>query len=574
MKIKVISFILSLLMLLSCGVFPIGAADIDSFDDIDKSRASFEAIKWMVENGFMQGTSNTAFSPEMTLTRAQFATLIARYAGADLTLYEGKKVFSDVAPSSWYGSTVAWAYDNKIMNGTGNGNFSPNNVITKQEIAILFENYTNSMGIKLEKLTAETRLMDRGSKRTALWAKDAVEFAYKTEIMPLDENDCFYPTENVTREDAAVYVYSLQSAVDRLSEQREKKVIAYYILGRYANHAELKDVDILNLHPVKAHGSGYIDESGLYAVEGLRESAKKYNPDLKYCVCIPVNGGADIEQWMDSYADCDDFAEKVVDIIKRYDLDGVDFDYEFPTGNVPQKNLHYFLDSIRRKLDDLGTGKDYIISMAIAGGAWSFDLFRDLGELQHHLDYLNFMDYDLRSEAPWPSTYNHCAPYDSIYPNASTYADVVLSLEAGVQREKIILGCGMYTQNWDNVDSTDTVGIYCTATPNDAAPVYYNSYRQWINYEMLDEGVSFPSNGGYYPHWDDTAKALSFYNPQTRKFLSGDEDRSVEEKCKMVAANNLGGLMFFDYTFTAGARDWLGMEVKLFEKVSNWMKNE
>ena len=577
MKNRIISFSLCVLMFMSSLIFPSGAVSVEDFCDISSGLECYGAIKWAVEKGYMQGTSESEFSPALTLTRAQFAVLMARFAGTDLTLYEGKRAFDDVPANSWYAEASVWAFENGIMKGTGNGRFTPDKVITRQEIAVLFNNYIGFTGIKVEKKIPDTRMMDRGSKRAAPWAKDAVELMHKTGIMPLDENNCFYPVEKVTRAEAASLLFSLQSAFDSINEPREKKVIAYYLLGRYANHAELKDVDVLNLHPVKAHGDGYIDEDGLSNAAFIKESGEKYNPDLKYCVCIPVNSGADIEKWMDSYADCDDFADNIVDIVARYDLDGVDFDYEFPTGSVPQKNLHYLLGSIRRKLEALGTGKDYIVSMAIAGGAWSFSLFQDLGELQHYVDYLNYMDYDLRSEAPWPTTYNHCAPYDSIYENASTYADVLLSLEAGVQREKIILGCGMYSQDWQDVHSTDTVGLYCAATPNNAAPTYYNVYRSWINYEMLDKGTAFPSNGGYYPYWDDTAKALSFYNPHTRRFMSGDEDRSVEEKCKMAVKDNLGGLMFFDYTFTAGARDWIGTEIRLFEKVKGWMnpdKNE
>lgn len=570
---KIISLILTLIMLLSSMMLSSSAVSIEDMKDIDKSTKGYEAIEWAMKNGYMQGTSNDEFSPDMTLTRAQFATLMARYCDADLAPYEGKRVFKDVDFSSWYSSAVAWANETGIMKGTGGGSFSPSNIITRQEIAVLFKNYIDLEGIKLEKLVPDTRLMDRGSYRAASWAKDAVSFAYKTKILPLDENDCFCPTDMMTRADAAQAFYDLQAAVDHITEQREKRVIAYYNLMGYANHKELKDVDVLNIHPCKARGSGTIDESVLKNFESLRRSALNYNPDIKFVLTVPVDSGPDIEQWMDNYADCDDFAETAAELVRKYDLDGIDFDYEFPSGNVPQKNLEYLLDAMRAKMNALGTGKDYIVSMAIAGGGWSFTLFQDLSELQHHVDYMNFMDYDLRSEAPWPVTYNHCSPYDTIYENGSTYTDVVLSLEAGVQREKIILGCGMYSQDWDNVQSTDTVGIYCTANPNNKAPTYYNSYRGWINYDSIDKGTPMPSNGGYYPHWDDKAKALSFYNPQTRRFMSGDEDRSVEEKCKMVVTDNLGGLMFFDYTFTAGARDWLGMEVKLFEKVQGWLGN-
>lgn len=579
---SIISLILALVTVMSCMMFTANAASFGDLKDIDKNADYYEAVEWAFAKGYMTGTSNTTFAPEKTLTRAEFATFMARFDGVDLTAYKGKSVFTDVKASSWYGPAVAWASENGVMNGTGNGKFSPNTVITRQEIAVLFTNYINFKGLILEKVVPETRLMDRGTKRCASWAKDAVVGAYKTGVLPLDENDCFNPTVKMTRGNAAMALYALSNSIDRLTAERDPLVVAYFEVSNGTAFDELKDVDVVNLQPFKADGENQVILShNLNRINSIRRTveANNINPDLKYVLTVPVNSGPDVEKWMDSYAECDDFANQVVKIIKDYDLDGFDFDYEFPSGNLPQKSLHYFLTTVRQKLDALGTGKDYIISMAIAGGTWSGSLFQDLGELQHYVDYLNYMDYDLHSEKD--ITYDHAAVYDSIYPNASTYADAIMSINAGMQREKIILGAGVYSQNWSNVQAdpaNPNVGLHRPGTHNDERPTYYNGYRSWIDYEKLDAGIEYSVNG-FYPHIDERSGSLSFFNPSTKQFFSGDDDRSIEKKCNIITDLNLGGIMYFDYTQAAGAYDYAddGEEAErvwIFEKTAQWLGKE
>lgn len=575
---SIISLILALATLMSCMVFTTSAASFSDLKDIDKNADYYEAVEWAFAKGYMTGTSSTTFAPEKTLTRAEFATLIARFADADLNAYKGQKVFDDVDPSSWCGPTIAWASATKVMSGTGNNKFSPNKVITRQEIAVLFNNYITSKSIVLEKIVPETRIMDRGSKRCASWAKDAVVSAYKTGILPLDENDCFNPTVQMTRADAATALYALGKSIDRLTEERKPLIVAYMDVSNPVVVEELKDVDVVNLQPFKADGTNQVILTQyINRITTIRKTieAANVNPDLKYVLTVPVNSGPDVEKWMDSYEECDDFADQVVNIIKEQDLDGFDFDYEFPSGELPQKNLHYFLTTVRKKLNALGTGKDYIVSMAIAGGTWSGSLFQDLGELQHYVDYLNYMDYDLHSEKD--ITYDHAAVYDSIYPNGSTYADAIMSINAGMQRDKIILGVGVYSQNWHNVQAPEgsTVGLHCVGTHNDDKPIYYNAYRSWIDYEKIDAGIEY-SVDGYYPHYDEKSGSLSFFNPSTKQFFSGDDDRSIEKKCGIVTDLNLGGIMFFDYTQAANAYTYAdpGEEaerVMIFEKASEWL---
>ncbi len=585
---RIISLILACVCVLMSVPFTAGAVSVTDFKDLDKNADYYEAVEWAIKGGYMTGVSSTSFSPDTILTRAQFATLIARFSGDDLTGYTGK-VFEDVSADSWCAGTAAWAYSNGVMSGTSTAQliFSPDLQIDRQTIAVLIQNYLKYKEIYLEKVTEEVRLMDRGSKRAAAWAADAVEFAYKTDYMQLDSNNCFKPRNLVTRGDAAVILYSLYNAIERTTKPQDRLVVAYAELTSSFDRADFAYVDVLNLHPVRASGNAktFINAADLKRFPYIKEAALSVNPDMKFVLTVTVNSGEDIEKWLYPYYNCEDFATKIVAMVEEFGFDGVDFDYEFPTGDVPQKNLEYFLTVLRQKLDALKetTQKDYLITMAIAGGVWSFSLFDDLAELQYYVDYFNFMNYDLRISQNY--TYNHASTYSNpqsiyrlpdneygsleydnelTYQTASTYADVFWSLYSGVQREKIVVGAGMYCQRWDDVEGTydPETGTWCAlyryGDYYEDYSMAYNSTVGLFNYE----DYSVPK-GGYYTYWDDVAKSMSLYNPETKVFLCLDEDRSVEEKCKMVIDNNIRGIMFFGYNQTCG--------VGLFEKVDNWL---
>ncbi|MBR4880980.1 MAG: S-layer homology domain-containing protein, partial [Clostridia bacterium] len=523
-----VSLMLVCATVLGCMIFSTSAASVTDFKDLNKNADYYEAVKWAIDKGYMSGMSATVFSPNTTLTRAQFATLMASFEGADLNAYKGKKIFDDVKTNAWFATTAAWAYENGIMSGTGNNKFSPNTVITREQIALLVKNYVGYKGVYLEKVTPEVRLLDRGTKRASSWAKDAVDYAYKTDYMQLDDQGRFNPKNKVTRAEAAVILYSLNNAIERTEVPHERKFIGYLDLFTPYGNVDFASYDILNLLPVKASGtSKTINESGLKRVSQIRAQASAENPDLKYILTLTVDSGADIEKWLYPYSNCEDFANKTVELIKKYDLDGVDFDYEFPTGAISQKNLEYFLKVLREKLDDLKVEMnkpedyEYLVTLAIPGGLYSFSLYDDLSELQHYVDFFNFMDYDLMIGEARTVAYAHSAVYSTGY-GFATYDDIVKSIELGVQRDKIVIGSGTYVQAWRNVQGRYDenlgiwIGLYGTGNWAGDVSTPIASDLALINYED-NKPIS-----GYYTYFDEGTHSVSWYNPDTKEFRSCD----------------------------------------------------
>lgn len=548
-------------------------AKYGSFKDVSTDNRYYESIEWANKNKFMIGTSENTFTPNDGLTRAQFAKIMANFSKADMSEYEGVVAFSDVATGLYYSSAVAWAKATGVMSGTTENTFSPNSIVTRQEAAKAIQNYINSKNFYLEYVNRTVELGDRGDAQPADWAKEACDYIYKTGVINLDESQRLYPKQYISRAEAAYVLQMLDIAIGRLTEKRTPKTIVYMNSQQPIMDDEFEHIDIVNIHPAHADGvTKTVNTDFVCAnkIKRIREAALKQNPDIKFVVTIAVSSGNDIEKWLNGQENCDDFANTLVNIVKDGNFDGVDFDYEFPTGDISQVNLQYTLTQIRSGLDELAktTNKDYIISMALPGGVWAFSKYDDLSELQHYVDYFNFMDYDLRSEMP--ITYNHASTYDSTVPYGSTYGDVLMCIQSGIQRSKIIIGAGMYGQSWINVKSSTTCGLNCPGTP-DNQNISYSVLRNMLNYENPSVSVD-----GFYTYWDNVAKSVSVYNPESGVFHSFDDERSVQEKCQMVLNNNIGGIMFFDYTNVCGieiGEDDEGEPIRLwfFNYVNRWL---
>ena len=90
-----------------------------------------KAVAWAIENGITTGTGEGTFSPDATCTRAQAVTFLARALNAKT---DSKAEFSDVPADSYFADAVAWAAASGVTDGVGNGLFAPGNDCTRAQI--------------------------------------------------------------------------------------------------------------------------------------------------------------------------------------------------------------------------------------------------------------------------------------------------------------------------------------------------------------------------------------------------------------------------------------------------------
>ena len=109
-----------------------------AFTDVSADAWYNTAVEYVVSKGLFNGTSDTTFSPNDTMNRAMFVTVLGRLAGVKVDNYTNG-TFSDVPPAEWYAKSVNWATAEGLVNGTGEGKFSPDDVISLEAmIAVLY----------------------------------------------------------------------------------------------------------------------------------------------------------------------------------------------------------------------------------------------------------------------------------------------------------------------------------------------------------------------------------------------------------------------------------------------------
>ena len=105
---------------------------MSSFTDVPADAFYAKAVAWAVENGITGGTGDGKFSPDATCTRAQSVTFLYRAAGSPKV--SGSAEFGDVATNAYYADAVAWAAKNGITGGIGGGLFGSGNDCTRAQI--------------------------------------------------------------------------------------------------------------------------------------------------------------------------------------------------------------------------------------------------------------------------------------------------------------------------------------------------------------------------------------------------------------------------------------------------------
>lgn len=110
-----------------------------SFTDVRESDWFYEDVAFAYENGLFAGTSDTTFSPNASMTRAMLVTVLYRLEGQPAV--NGRSGFSDVQYNGYYEDAVTWAADNGIVNGTSITTFSPNANVTREQMAAILYRY-------------------------------------------------------------------------------------------------------------------------------------------------------------------------------------------------------------------------------------------------------------------------------------------------------------------------------------------------------------------------------------------------------------------------------------------------
>ena len=180
-----------------------------SFADVSETDWFCEDVRWAVENGIFQGVGNGLFAPEQALTRGQLVTVLYRMVGSPEPKAEAN--FRDVAADSYYAKAVAWANENGIVLGMGDGTFDPDSAVTREQMVTIFFRYAKFCGVKTEAGTLDAF---RDAASVSDYAREAMGWAVKAGLVKGDGQDLM-PKATASRAQAAAILHRFAAVVEK-----------------------------------------------------------------------------------------------------------------------------------------------------------------------------------------------------------------------------------------------------------------------------------------------------------------------------------------------------------------------
>lgn len=315
------------------------------------------------------------------------------------------------------------------------------------------------------------------------------------------------------------------------------EVIAYYA-GDGDNIAQYNTDQItqiiysfLHLKDDTLHFASDKKKEGLHKIAALKQK----HPNLKVLVSL---GG-----WTGCYT-CSEvfsnpqsrinFANSVAKVMKEYNVDGIDLDWEYPT--IPGPPDHPYSPEDKDNFTDLivqirkAIGPEGELSFAAGGFTKFLEESVDWKAIMPHLNRVNLMTYDL-IHGYSTETGHHTALMSRPEQKESTDNCVQWLLTHGVDAEKLIIGAAFYARIWENVDKQDW-GLYKPG-----------KFKSALDYSMFDK---LNPDSGWSHHWDPVALAPYAYHKTNHWFATFDNPESIREKVLYARKHKLGGIMFWE----------------------------
>jgi chitinase len=285
------------------------------------------------------------------------------------------------------------------------------------------------------------------------------------------------------------------------------------------------------------------DAQNLAVLQGL----KGHNPDLK--VLVSVGGWL----WSGNFSDMAltresrrVFVDSVVEFVRKYQLDGLDIDWEYPGGigagnrfrPEDKQNYTALMKELRRRFDREQKQLHRRLYLSVAAGASTeFVNNTELSKVQKYVDSVNLMAYDYYEPGSDAITGHHAPLFTNPADPKKISADrsVREFEEAGVPASKIVLGVPFYGHAWGNVADREH-GLY---QPGKAIPNTLTRYNDITNILLKQ---------GFVRYWDPVAAVPYLYNPAMQVFVSYEDAESLTGKSRYVREHKLGGVMFWEYT--------------------------
>lgn len=235
-------------------------------------------------------------------------------------------------------------------------------------------------------------------------------------------------------------------------------------------------------------------------------------------------------------------ANSIIELINKYNFDGVDLDWEAPFGEEQINNYTLLIKTIREYLDNVN--KELLLTAAVYSSG--FNEHYNLNEMSKYLNYLHIMTYGMGSK----KYASHNSPF---LPSADTKVSITTAVkdafDNGFKNNQVIIGIPFYARG----------GVIGKVSKVIGTEYQEGTFRAISNTKFLEEFSDKPTL------FDEDCHAYYKYDGET--FMTFDNEYSIKEKAEFVKEKSLGGMMFWDY----GHDKENGF---LLEYIDKYLKNE
>lgn len=320
------------------------------------------------------------------------------------------------------------------------------------------------------------------------------------------------------------------------------KLVVNYVLD--GNNSDIRDEDLVKLTHLNI-AFGQLQDDCSIKIDHLTLLSKityfkSVNPNLKIILSIGSGSYGAFSNGASTIENRKKIALSCVELINKYGLDGIDYDWEYPCcpsngiaySPSDKENFTELLKEIRAGLDTI-KDKHCLLTIAAGGDRYYLD-FTQMDKVQKYLDYVFVMTYDFRCGFH-SLTGHHTNLFRSTGDIFRTSCKDALEMfnKAGVPMEKLVLGVAYYSRQWKDVPKANDGFLQYVKTNGGYGPHYTTLKSDYIN------------KNGYIRYWDDEAKAPYLFNGNT--FISYDDVDSVNAKCAYVKKIDCAGTFAWDY---------------------------
>lgn len=370
------------------GPVPLSSTGDNGFSDVPAGAWYAEAAVWCKENGIIDGTSETTFSPGGTMSRAMLATVLWRIEGSPAVDF--LLTFSDVPADRWFTEAVRWATSEKLMEGYGGGNFGVNDPVTREQFAAVLWRLADSPSGEAGTFADEREISS--------WARGAANWAKEAGIITGKDGNRFDPKAHATRAEAAMILYRYSQYFDA-DMKKAGVLVAYFSCtntteGVAEQIADYLDADLFEIVPEVPY-----TEADLAYYTGGRADQEQDDPNARPGIAAGVENMGDYDVVFLGYPIWHGQAPRIIStFLESYDFAGKTI--------VPFCTSHS---------SDIGSSDDNLHGLVSRDAKWldgkRFPGGASAAEIQGWIDGF---DLPLAKE-------DSAMPYDGIYPQHEPY---------------------------------------------------------------------------------------------------------------------------------------------------------